>query len=276
MKRAVYYSTLYLLLTLSMISCDKKDGDWDPIKVDKSSFVLLVAGGEAVVNMKNYSSWWISDVAIIVDSKKEWLEQATFTELKNEWLDIRVLPQSPNQVYINLEPNTGEKREVVLTMTVGDTSITINVVQEKGNARYEYSILTEQNPLILPPEGGKFELLFGCKRKLYIDEEFIKEEYAPLKGLRYRMGTNCPVDYLTIEKNRDEVGYYKFTIEADGPYNMKAHPEWFVAFYREDANLITGPLPEPIFEQEFIHPQTEGEDYFVNPIISYGSGTFDF
>jgi hypothetical protein len=90
------------------------------------------------------------------------------------------------------------------------------------------------------------------------------------------MGTNCPVDYLTIEKNRDEVGYYKFTIEADGPYNMKAHPEWFVAFYREDANLITGPLPEPIFEQEFIHPQTEGEDYFVNPIISYGSGTFDF
>lgn len=34
MKRAVYYSTLYLLLTLSMISCDKKDGDWDPIKVD--------------------------------------------------------------------------------------------------------------------------------------------------------------------------------------------------------------------------------------------------
>ena len=142
MKRAVYYSTLYLLLTLSMISCDKKDGDWDPIKVDKSSFVLPVAGGEAVVNMKNYSSWWISDVAIIVDSKKEWLEQATFTELKNEWLDIRVLPQSPNQVYINLEPNTGEKREVVLTMTVGDTSITINVVQEKGNARYEYSILT--------------------------------------------------------------------------------------------------------------------------------------
>lgn len=70
MKRAVYYSTLYLLLTLSMISCDKKDGDWDPIKVDKSSFVLPVAGGEAVVNMKNYSSWWISDVAIIVDSKK--------------------------------------------------------------------------------------------------------------------------------------------------------------------------------------------------------------
>ena len=55
MKRAVYYSTLYLLLTLSMISCDKKDGDWDPIKVDKSSFVLPVAGVSSLSILINFS-----------------------------------------------------------------------------------------------------------------------------------------------------------------------------------------------------------------------------
>ena len=43
-------------------------------------------------------------------------------------------------------------------------------------------------------------------RKKYVAGEFTEEEYAPLKGLRYNMGTNYGT-YTSIIKDGDTVGY---------------------------------------------------------------------
>ena len=45
--------------------------------------------------------------------------------------------------------------------------------------------------------------------------------------------------------------------------------------YTHDADLITD-NPTEIFRQDFIQPQTPGEDYYKPSRSSYKHGTFDF
>ena len=68
---------------------------------------------------------------------------------------------------------------------------------------------------------------------------------------------------------------YKFTFEGEGPYNQKAKPECYFNIYPNDADLITG-NPQEIFKQEFVQPQTLGEDYYRPSRSAFRSGTFDF
>ena len=77
------------------------------------------------------------------------------------------------------------------------------------------------------------------------------------------------------KKNGDAVGFYKFTFEGEGPYNQKAKPECYFNIYPNDADLITG-NPQEIFKQEFVQPQTLGEDYYRPSRSAFRSGTFDF
>ena len=71
------------------------------------------------------------------------------------------------------------------------------------------------------------------QKKKYVAGEFTEEEYAPLKGLRYNMGTNYGT-YTSIIKDGDTVGLYKFVIEGIEPYNMEGTPWW-----KQSRNLST-------------------------------------
>lgn len=108
----------------------------------------------------------------------------------------------------------------------------------------------------------------------YVAGEFTEEEYAPLKGLRYNMGTNYGT-YTSIIKDGDTVGLYKFVIEGIEPYNMEGTPWWYYGIYPADADFFSETEPEPIYKQLFEQPQTEGEEHFIYPIIYASSGTFD-
>ena len=99
-------------------------------------------------------------------------------------------------------------------------------------------------------------------------------KYAPLKGLRYNMGTNYGT-YTSIIKDGDTVGLYKFVIEGIEPYNMEGTPWWYYGIYPADADFFSETEPEPIYKQLFEQPQTEGEEHFIYPIIYASSGTFD-
>ena len=109
----------------------------------------------------------------------------------------------------------------------------------KVGVEYEYTIEVDgPNPFILSPDGGKYEIPFACKRKKYVAGEFTEEEYAPLKGLRYNMGTNYGT-YTSIIKDGDTVGLYKF---VKPEYAQKAHDArgWQIRPMREPRN--TAPL----------------------------------
>ena len=138
---------------------------------------------------------------------------------------------------------------------------------------YEYTLLVKKTTLLNPPADAS-NIPFACKRKKYVAGEFTEEEYAPLKGLRYNMGTNYGT-YTSIIKDGDTVGLYKFVIEGIEPYNMEGTPWWYYGIYPADADFFSETEPEPIYKQLFEQPQTEGEEHFIYPIIYASSGTFD-
>lgn len=86
---------------------------------------------------------------------------------------------------------------------------------------------------LLMEENMRF--LLHAKKK-YVAGEFTEEEYAPLKGLRYNMGTNYGT-YTSIIKDGDTVGLYKFVIEGIEPYNMEGTPWWYYGIYPADADF---------------------------------------
>ena len=88
---------------------------------------------------------------------------------------------------------------------------------------------------LLMEENMRF--LLHAKEKKYVAGEFTEEEYAPLKGLRYNMGTNYGT-YTSIIKDGDTVGLYKFVIEGIEPYNMEGTPWWYYGIYPADADFF--------------------------------------
>ncbi len=161
--------------------------------------------------------------------------------------------------------------QVVLNITVEK----IPLIIDKGKLTFVYKIHSEQNPFVLPVEGGKFELPFICKKQTYLNDQFIEETYSSLNGLRFKTISTGNVWFLTVRKDGEKIGFYKFTFVGEGPYNQKTDPECYFNIYTHDANLITD-NPTEIFRQDFIQPQTPGEDYYKPSRSSYKHGTFDF
>ena len=187
-----------------------------------------------------------------------------------------------NQVVLNITSNIN-KEDKILNGDLQISYSTINGIKvdkipliiDKGKLTFVYKIHSEQNPFVLPAEGGKFELPFTCKKQLYLNECFIEEGYSSLNGLRFKTISTGNVRYLTVRKDGEKIGFYKFTFVGEGPYNQKTDPECYFNIYTHDANLITD-NPTEVFRQDFIQPQTPGEDYYKPSRSSYKHGTFDF
>lgn len=81
--------------------------------------------------------------------------------------------------------------------------------------------------------------------------------------------------FLRSEKTGKKSVFTNSLFVGEGPYNQKTDPECYFNIYTHDANLITD-NPTEIFRQDFIQPQTPGEDYYKPSRSSYKHGTFDF
>lgn len=169
------------------------------------------------------------------------------------------------------------EKKILSNPPADGSSIAYTLINTISKVKIEYVYRIEinaSNPFLLEPYGGMYQIPFVCKRAKYADGELQEDEYASLKGLKYSMYTNYG-EYTNIVKDEEEVGHYRFMIEAPEYYNMKGTPQWYYGIYPADADLLFGPEPEPIFKQWFEQPQTEGEDYFIYPIIHAATGTFD-
>ena len=97
-----------------------------------------------------------------------------------------------------------------------------------------YKIHSEQNPFILPAEGGRFELPFTCKKQTYLNGQFIEETYSSLNGLRFKTISSGNVWFLTVRKDGEKIGFYKFSFVGEGPYNQKTDPECYFNIYTHE------------------------------------------
>lgn len=187
-----------------------------------------------------------------------------------------------DQVVLNITSNIN-KEDKILNADLQISYSTINGIKvekipliiDKGKLTFVYKIHSEQNPFILPAEGGRFELPFTCKKQTYLNGQFIEETYSSLNGLRFKTISSGNVWFLTVRKDGEKIGFYKFSFVGEGPYNQKTDPECYFNIYTHDADLITD-NPTEIFRQDFIQPQTPGEDYYKPSRSSYKHGTFDF
>ena len=127
-----------------------------------------------------------------------------------------------DQVVLNITSNIN-KEDKILNADLQISYSTINGIKvekipliiDKGKLTFVYKIHSEQNPFILPAEGGRFESPFTCKKQTYLNGQFIEETYSSLNGLRFKTISSGNVWFLTVRKDGEKIGFYKFSFVGE-------------------------------------------------------------
>ena len=251
---------ILLFVSLALFSCEKEENNkifkYQLLPSENVSKPFSCLGEKRTITFTIIQKTLIDD---ILDSEVPIIPKDVSIEFdKTLFSDIETKIKG-DQVVLNITSNIN-KEDKILNVDLQISYSTINGIKvekipliiDKGKLTFVYKIHSEQNPFFLPAEGGKFELPFTCKKV-----------------------NTGNVNYIDVKKDGDAVGFYKFTFEGEGPYNQKAKPECYFNIYPNDADLITG-NPQEIFKQEFVQPQTLGEDYYRPSRSAFRSGTFDF
>lgn len=149
MKRFVYAIALVATMFFAS-SCEEtifqKDGDWDPIELDKTHVNFPPEGGQNTVSALNYSRWWISggyEVTRIDDHKinSDYIhasssggdETHTYDILDGGWYHVTVPDKGKsNTIIITVDPLSGDRlpREAIIEMQAGDAFTQISIAQK--------------------------------------------------------------------------------------------------------------------------------------------------
>ena len=144
MKRSVLFqafAALSVIAAFSFISCSNSDnneipdGNWDPMKIDKSEIVMSQAESCDTIKCLNYY-WWITDVEENVNGVKHIHyvpynpTDTDYCSLEGEWYSLRVPQDNQNLLIINFKENTNhDKRELIIGMSAGDIFTTLKAEQ---------------------------------------------------------------------------------------------------------------------------------------------------
>ena len=252
---------ILLFISLALLSCQKEENN------RKTEYQVLTSKDAS----KPFSCLGEKRIITITIIKKTLIDDVLSSEVPIIPRDVSV--EFDKTLFSDIETKV-EGDQVVLNIN-GIKVEKIPLIIDKGKLTFVYKIHSEQNPFILPAEGGRFESPFTCKKQTYLNGQFIEETYSSLNGLRFKTISSGNVWFLTVRKDGEKIGFYKFSFVGEGPYNQKTDPECYFNIYTHDADLITD-NPTEIFRQDFIQPQTPGEDYYKPSRSSYKHGTFDF
>ena len=141
MKRFVYAIALVATVFFAS-SCEEtifqKDGDWDPIELDKTHVNFPPEGGQNTVSALNYSRWRISggyessyqDYIHATSSGVD--ETCTYDVLDGGWYHVIVPDKGKsNTVIIAVDQHYDTKpRQAVIEMQAGDAFTKISISQQ--------------------------------------------------------------------------------------------------------------------------------------------------
>lgn len=142
MNRFVYAIALGATMFFAS-SCEEtifqKDGDWDPIELDKTHVNFPPEGGQNTVSALNYSRWWINggyessyqDYIQATSSGGD--ETCTYDVLDGGWYHVIVPDKGKsNTIIITVDPLSGDgnPREAIIEMQAGDAFTKISIAQK--------------------------------------------------------------------------------------------------------------------------------------------------
>ena len=224
---------ILLFVSLALFSCEKEENnkilEYQVLSSENVSKPFNCLGEKRTITFTIIQKTLIDDV---LDSEVPIIPKDVSIEFdKTLFSDIETKVKG-DQVVLNITSNIN-KEDKILNGDLQISYSTINGIKvekipliiDKGELTFMYKIHSEQNPFILPAEGGKFELPFTCKKQTYLNGQFIEERYSALKGLRFKTISTGNIWFLTVRKDGEKIGFYKFTFVGEGPYNQKREPE---------------------------------------------------
>ena len=136
----------FILIVLALIginSCIKEEpnGKWHPVKVDEDSWNVTGAGADIVVELLNYSSWWIDCAYGEKDDYDHYIWPSSSNErydsdiLDGGWLYAQVPHDEGKprlEVWVGANEG-GEERDAYIQMSCGDVGKTIHIHQGAQN-----------------------------------------------------------------------------------------------------------------------------------------------
>ena len=141
MKRFVYAIALGATMFFAS-SCEEtifeKDGDWDPIELDKTHVNFPPEGGQNTVSALNYSRWWIcggyesSPLEYTHATSSDGEEVHTYDLLDGGWYHILVPDKGKsNTVIITVDPHDDTKpRQATIEMQAGNAFTKFTISQQ--------------------------------------------------------------------------------------------------------------------------------------------------
>ena len=235
---------ILLFVSLALFSCEKEEDnkifEYQLLPSENVSKPFSCLGEKRTITFTIIQKTLIDD---ILDSEVPIIPKDVSIEFdKTLFSDIETKIKG-DQVVLNITSNIN-KEDKILNVDLQISYSTINGIKvekipliiDKGKLTFVYKIHSEQNPFVLPVEGGKFELPFICKKQTYLNDQFIEETYSSLNGLRFKTISTGNVWFLTVRKDGEKIGFYKFTFVGEGPYNQKTDPECYFNIF--GINLI--------------------------------------
>lgn len=121
---------LVLVAALALFSCSEPDvggigGGWDPIEIDTPKLSFTAEGGEQVVQVLNYQSWWINcgyESAAYINSQWEYTNFITPSSadedlLDGGWYHVSIPTDKANTAVVTVDANdSSTPREATIEM----------------------------------------------------------------------------------------------------------------------------------------------------------------
>ena len=177
---------ILLFISLALLSCQKEENnrktEYQVLTSKDASKPFSCLGEKRIITITIIKKTLIDDV---LSSEVPIIPRDVSVEFdKTLFSDIETKVEG-DQVVLNITSNIN-KEDKILNADLQISYSTINGIKvekipliiDKGKLTFVYKIHSEQNPFILPAEGGKFELPFTCKKQVYLNECFIEEVYS--------------------------------------------------------------------------------------------------
>lgn len=163
---------------------------------------------------------------------------------------------------------TDEVQTGSLLITVNEDqfnqTIAVPLRQDAAQIIYDYKIISEQNPFIVPKTGGEFFIPFTCMCQKTINGEKGDWKYSDMKKLRYQVVHTRINGEVHIETN-GEIGHYKFHITATDPFEIVEgkQPLWYYVIRTQLFEETHVEYLKQLFVPENFNPEGDYDTGFI-------------
>ncbi len=143
-------------------------------------------------------------------------------------------------------------------------TIAVPLRQDAAQIIYDYKIISEQNPFIIPKTGGEFFIPFTCMCQKTINGEKGDWKYSDMKKLRYQVVHTRINGEVHIETN-GEIGHYKFHITATDPFEIVEgkQPLWYYVIRTQLFEETHVEYLKQLFVPENFNPEGDYDTGFI-------------